>query len=116
MFPARSTRLPLCGLYASILILFLRQGRLNLRPLVFPQDMSEQRYTCFSGRATLALHPVLWHCEKYLGGIMSGRPSAATELAIRYHRKLGHTVYEAARLAGIAASTLYRALKRDRKK
>jgi len=47
---------------------------------------------------------------------MSGRPSAATELAIRYHRKLGHTVYEAARLAGIAASTLYRALKRDRKK
>ncbi len=47
---------------------------------------------------------------------MSGRPSAATELAIMYHRKLKHPVYEAARLAGIAASTLYRALKRDRKK
>ena len=46
---------------------------------------------------------------------MSGRPSAATELAIKYHRKLKN-VYEAARLAGIAASTLYRALKRAAQK
>jgi DNA-binding MurR/RpiR family transcriptional regulator len=47
---------------------------------------------------------------------MSGRPSAATELAIKYHRQLKKSVYEAAALAGVSPSTLYRALKRKGKK
>lgn len=47
---------------------------------------------------------------------MSGRQSAATDLAIKYHRQLKKSVYEASKLAGISPTTLYRALKRDRKK
>lgn len=38
---------------------------------------------------------------------MSGRPSAATEHAIELIRQ-GHSAYRAAKIAGIALSTIYR--------
>lgn len=43
---------------------------------------------------------------------MAGRNSAATELAIKLFRKGKLTKYKAAERAGVAPSTLYRALKR----
>jgi lambda repressor-like predicted transcriptional regulator len=42
---------------------------------------------------------------------MIGRTSSATEKALKLHAK-GHSIREAARLAGIAPSTLFRALKK----
>jgi|GEM_PF-5074340 len=45
---------------------------------------------------------------------MSGRPSAATEKALKLVAK-GLTPYAAAKKAGIALSTIYRALARQQK-
>jgi lambda repressor-like predicted transcriptional regulator len=42
---------------------------------------------------------------------MIGRTSSATEKALKLHAK-GHSIREAAKLAGIAPSTLFRALKK----
>jgi transposase len=44
---------------------------------------------------------------------MSGKPSAATERALALILK-GWTAYAAAKKEGIALSTIYRALKRER--
>jgi DNA invertase Pin-like site-specific DNA recombinase len=44
---------------------------------------------------------------------MSGRPSAATEKALKLV-KGGSTAYAAAKKTGIALSTIYRALKRSK--
>ena len=44
---------------------------------------------------------------------MTGRNSSATEKAIKRVRK-GETAYSAAKSEGIALSTIYRALKRER--
>lgn len=46
-------------------------------------------------------------------GGMSGRPSAATEQALRLIAK-GMTPYAAAKKAGIALSTIYRAIAKRR--
>jgi lambda repressor-like predicted transcriptional regulator len=46
---------------------------------------------------------------------MIGRTSSATEKALRLRDK-GHSIREAARLAGIAPSTLFRALKKIKEK
>jgi transposase len=46
---------------------------------------------------------------------MSGRPSAATEKALKLVEK-GLTPYAAAKKVGIALSTIYRALERQKKK
>lgn len=46
---------------------------------------------------------------------MGARQSAETKHAIRLH-KSGKSVYEAARIAGIYASTLYKFLKNNGKK
>lgn len=46
---------------------------------------------------------------------MSGKPSADTEKALRLVAK-GWTAYAAAKKTGIALSTIYRALKREREK
>lgn len=46
---------------------------------------------------------------------MSGRPSAATEKALRLVSK-GLTPYAAAKKVGIALSTIYRAVKKQRNK
>jgi len=46
---------------------------------------------------------------------MTGRNSSATEKALARIQK-GETAYSAAKAEGIALSTIYRALKRERKK
>jgi transcriptional regulator of acetoin/glycerol metabolism len=46
---------------------------------------------------------------------MIGRTSSATEKALKLHAK-GHSIREAAKLAGIAPSTLFRALKKIKEK
>lgn len=46
---------------------------------------------------------------------MSGKPSADTERAIKLVAK-GMTPYAAAKKVGIALSTIYRALKREKEK
>jgi transposase len=45
---------------------------------------------------------------------MAGRPSAATERALKRVAK-GESAYSAAKAEGVALSTIYRALKRQKK-
>ena len=47
---------------------------------------------------------------------MSGKTSAETKYAIRLHQQDGKSVHEAAKVAGICASTLYKALYPNGKK
>lgn len=47
---------------------------------------------------------------------MSGRISAATERALERVRAGTHTAYAAARIEGVALSTIYRALRREPEK
>lgn len=44
---------------------------------------------------------------------MSGRPSAATEKALKLIQQKGLTPYAAAKKVGIALSTIYRALRKQ---
>jgi transposase len=50
------------------------------------------------------------------GEIMSAKQSAETKHAMHLHLVDGKSIYEAAKMAGIYASTLYRALKNKKKK
>lgn len=46
---------------------------------------------------------------------MSGRQSSAVEAALREYKRTKGAIYRVAANHGVAASSLYRAIKRDRK-